>query len=109
MYVHMYIHTYIHTYNVRTCKKMAYVMQCFLQTLQVHKTGVTHFFSMDEARQDFGYAPSEHNLDDIVEWFKARGHSRVQRSLKSSSCNWVTLIVLISISLLFLFLQTLFM
>ena len=43
---------------------------------QVFKTGVTHYFSIERARRDFGYDPGPKTLDGVVRWFKERGHGR---------------------------------
>ena len=38
------------------------------------KTGVTHYFSIERARRDFGYEPEPKTLDGVVRWFRERGH-----------------------------------
>ena len=40
------------------------------------KTGVTHYFSIERARRDFGYDPKPRTLDGVVQWFRERGHGR---------------------------------
>ena len=40
--------------------------------MQVNKTGVTHYFSMDKAQRHLGYQPLKRNLDGVVEWYKKR-------------------------------------
>ena len=42
----------------------------------MYKTGVTHYFSIERARSDFGYEPEPKTLEGVVEWFKERGHGR---------------------------------
>lgn len=49
-------------------------------SLQVYKTGVTHYFSMREAREDFSYTPEHRNLEGVVEWFRLRGHGKNPQS-----------------------------
>lgn len=44
--------------------------------VQVFKTGVTHYFSMEKAKRDFGYSPEAKTLDGVVWWYRERGHGR---------------------------------
>ena len=44
--------------------------------LQVYKTGVTHYFSIEAAKRDFGYRPLPRDLTNVVKWFVTRGHYR---------------------------------
>ncbi|XP_015236191.1 short-chain dehydrogenase/reductase family 42E member 1 isoform X1 [Cyprinodon tularosa] len=53
-----------------------YNFQPLLTRTEVYKTGVTHYFSMAKARKELGYEPQEHNLQEVVQWFKSRGHGR---------------------------------
>lgn len=53
-----------------------YNFQPLLTRAEVLKTGVTHYFSMKEALQDFGYRPEHRSLDEVVAWFKERGHGK---------------------------------
>ncbi|XP_034740754.1 short-chain dehydrogenase/reductase family 42E member 1 isoform X2 [Etheostoma cragini] len=58
-----------------------YNFQPLLTRTEVYKTGVTHYFSMAKAKAELGYEPQEHNLDEVVQWFKSRGHGKkTQRS-----------------------------
>ena len=54
----------------------------------MYKTGVTHYFSIERARRDFGYDPEPKTLDGVVKWFRERGHGRsskgIDRAVKSS-------------------------
>lgn len=43
---------------------------------QVYKTGITHYFSIEAARKDFGYLPEEKTLENVVKWFKDHGHGK---------------------------------
>lgn len=52
---------------------------------QVFKTGVTHYFSIEKARQQLGYDPQPRTLDGVVEWFKDRGHGRRVQPEKEQS------------------------
>ena len=45
-----------------------------IMKLQVYKTGVTHYFSIERARRDFGYDPEPKTMDGVVEWFREKGH-----------------------------------
>ncbi|XP_028294906.1 short-chain dehydrogenase/reductase family 42E member 1 [Gouania willdenowi] len=53
-----------------------YNFQPLLTRTEVYKTGVTHYFSMDKAKTELGYQPQEHSLDEVVQWFRSRGHGR---------------------------------
>lgn len=53
-----------------------YNFQPLLTRTEVYKTGVTHYFSMAKAKAELGYEPAEYNLDEVVQWFKSRGHGR---------------------------------
>ncbi|XP_076851289.1 short-chain dehydrogenase/reductase family 42E member 1 [Brachyhypopomus gauderio] len=53
-----------------------YDFQPLLTRAEVYKTGVTHYFSTTKARVELGYEPREYNLDEVVEWFRVRGHGR---------------------------------
>ncbi|TNN68375.1 Short-chain dehydrogenase/reductase family 42E member 1 [Liparis tanakae] len=53
-----------------------YNFQPLLTRTEVYKTGVTHYFSMAKAKAELGYDPQEYNLDEVVEWFRSRGHGR---------------------------------
>ncbi|XP_043562593.1 short-chain dehydrogenase/reductase family 42E member 1 isoform X1 [Chiloscyllium plagiosum] len=61
---------------IHFCVGSIYNFQPFLTRTEVYKTGVTHYFSLQKARKELGYNPQEHNLGDVVEWFKTRGHGR---------------------------------
>ncbi|KAF7212816.1 short-chain dehydrogenase/reductase family 42E member 1 [Nothobranchius furzeri] len=53
-----------------------YNFQPLLTRTEVYKTGVTHYFSMAKARAELGYEPQERSLDEVVRWFRSRGHGR---------------------------------
>lgn len=53
-----------------------YNFQPLLTRTEVYKTGVTHYFSMAKAKAELGYEPQEHNLDEVVQWFRSRGHGK---------------------------------
>lgn len=53
-----------------------YNFQPLLTRTEVYKTGVTHYFSMAKAKVELGYDPQEYNLDEVVEWFRGRGHGK---------------------------------
>ncbi|XP_029986945.1 short-chain dehydrogenase/reductase family 42E member 1 isoform X1 [Sphaeramia orbicularis] len=57
-----------------------YNFQPLLTRTEVYKTGVTHYFSMNKAKADLGYEPQEHNLDEVVQWFRSRGHGKKPHS-----------------------------
>lgn len=56
-----------------------YNFQPLLTRTEVYKTGVTHYFSMAKAKAELGYEPKEYNLEEVVQWFKSRGHGRKPR------------------------------
>uniref|UniRef100_A0A3P8SRW8 Short chain dehydrogenase/reductase family 42E, member 1 n=1 Tax=Amphiprion percula TaxID=161767 RepID=A0A3P8SRW8_AMPPE len=53
-----------------------YNFQPLLTRTEVYKTGVTHYFSMAKAKAELSYEPQEYNLDEVVQWFRCRGHGR---------------------------------
>nr|XP_020669240.1 short-chain dehydrogenase/reductase family 42E member 1 [Pogona vitticeps]XP_020669242.1 short-chain dehydrogenase/reductase family 42E member 1 [Pogona vitticeps] len=53
-----------------------YNFQPLLTRTEVYKTGVTHYFSLEKARRELGYEPQQYRFEEVVEWFKARGHGR---------------------------------
>lgn len=53
-----------------------YNFQPLLTRTEVYKTGVTHYFSMAKAKTELGYEPKEYNLDEVVQWFRCRGHGK---------------------------------
>ncbi|KAK9543002.1 hypothetical protein VZT92_000816 [Zoarces viviparus] len=57
-----------------------YNFQPLLTRTEVYKTGVTHYFSMAKAKAELGYEPQEYNLDEVVQWFRSRGHGRKSHS-----------------------------
>nr|XP_046269322.1 short-chain dehydrogenase/reductase family 42E member 1 [Scatophagus argus]XP_046269391.1 short-chain dehydrogenase/reductase family 42E member 1 [Scatophagus argus] len=57
-----------------------YNFQPLLTRTEVYKTGVTHYFSMAKAKVELGYEPQEYNLDEIVQWFRSRGHGKKSHS-----------------------------
>ncbi|XP_071377241.1 short-chain dehydrogenase/reductase family 42E member 1 [Centroberyx affinis] len=57
-----------------------YNFQPLLTRTEVYKTGVTHYFSMAKAKAELGYEPQEHNLDEVVQWFRSRGHGKKHHS-----------------------------
>lgn len=57
-----------------------YNFQPLLTRTEVYKTGVTHYFSMAKAKAELGYEPREYNLDEVVQWFRSRGHGKKPHS-----------------------------
>ncbi|XP_043120384.1 short-chain dehydrogenase/reductase family 42E member 1 isoform X2 [Puntigrus tetrazona] len=53
-----------------------YNFQPLLTRTEVYKTGVTHYFSGRKAREELGYEPKPHDLEDVVQWFRGRGHGK---------------------------------
>ncbi|CAI8024652.1 Short-chain dehydrogenase/reductase family 42E member 1, partial [Geodia barretti] len=56
--------------------RYVYNFQPLITRAEVLKTGVTHYFSLEKARRDFGYDPQPHNLSGVVTWFRDRGKGR---------------------------------
>ena len=54
----------------------------------MYKTGVTHYFSIERARRDFGYEPEPKTLEGVVKWFRERGHGCVNDKTRKSSKLW---------------------
>nr|XP_044997837.1 short-chain dehydrogenase/reductase family 42E member 1 isoform X2 [Jaculus jaculus]XP_044997838.1 short-chain dehydrogenase/reductase family 42E member 1 isoform X2 [Jaculus jaculus]XP_044997839.1 short-chain dehydrogenase/reductase family 42E member 1 isoform X2 [Jaculus jaculus]XP_044997840.1 short-chain dehydrogenase/reductase family 42E member 1 isoform X2 [Jaculus jaculus]XP_044997842.1 short-chain dehydrogenase/reductase family 42E member 1 isoform X2 [Jaculus jaculus] len=78
-----------------------YNFQPFLTRTEVYKTGVTHYFSLEKAKKELGYAPQQFGLQEVVEWFKAHGHGRSAEG-QDSGCllwDWV-LVFLLAVSFL---------
>lgn len=56
-----------------------YNFQPLLTRTEVYKTGVTHYFSMRKAREELGYEPKKYDLEEVVQWFRRRGHGKTGR------------------------------
>lgn len=57
-----------------------YNFQPLLTRTEVYKTSVTHYFSLEKAKRELGYEPKPHDLQDVVQWFKAQGRGRKPRT-----------------------------
>lgn len=57
-----------------------YNFQPLLTRTEVYKTGVTHYFQMDKSKKELGYEPQEYTLDEVVNWFKSKGHGKKRRT-----------------------------
>ncbi|XP_008849699.1 short-chain dehydrogenase/reductase family 42E member 1 [Nannospalax galili] len=78
-----------------------YNFQPFLTRTEVYKTGVTHYFSLEKAKTELGYEPQPFDLQEVVEWFKVRGHGRRSGSQDSEHLPWDgMLIFLLTVSVL---------
>ncbi|XP_037103461.1 short-chain dehydrogenase/reductase family 42E member 1 [Syngnathus acus] len=60
-----------------------YDFQPLLTRTEVYKTGVTHYFSTAKAEGQLGYRPKEYDLDEVVHWFRSRGHGRKRQSSRA--------------------------
>ncbi|XP_030622006.1 short-chain dehydrogenase/reductase family 42E member 1 [Chanos chanos] len=65
---------------VHHCVGRVYNFQPLLTRTEVYKTGVTHYFSMTKARTELGYEPQRYDLDEVVQWFRSRGHGKRMRN-----------------------------
>ncbi|XP_016053356.1 PREDICTED: short-chain dehydrogenase/reductase family 42E member 1 [Miniopterus natalensis] len=72
-----------------------YNFQPFLTRTEVYKTGITHYVSLEKAKKELGYEPQPFDFQEVVEWFKARGHGRSPGSRDSEGLIWVRLLVLL--------------
>ncbi|KAI1904284.1 hypothetical protein AGOR_G00004090 [Albula goreensis] len=71
-----------------------YNFQPLLTRTEVYKTGVTHYFSMEKAKVELGYKPQEYNLDEVVQWFKSKGHGRKPPNSSSKNVIWDILLII---------------
>ncbi|XP_073706887.1 short-chain dehydrogenase/reductase family 42E member 1 [Garra rufa] len=78
-----------------------YNFQPLLTRTEVYKTGVTHYFSMRKAREELGYEPKLYDLEDVVQWFRGRGHGkkRSQSSIKKLILDVVLVVVFAAVVL----------
>eukprot|EP00064_Thunnus_orientalis_P000068 superscaffoldBa00000003_g68 len=81
-----------------------YNFQPLLTRTEVYKTGVTHYFSMAKAKAELGYDPQKHNLDEVVQWFRSRGHVKKRHSsvLSRFMLNFLVIAACVSVALSFL-------
>lgn len=81
-----------------------YNFQPLLTRTEVYKTGVTHYFSMEKAKTELGYEPQEHNLDEVVQWFRSRGHGKKCQSASISRLllNIIVVSAFVAVALSFL-------
>lgn len=71
-------------------------VQVFLSRTELYQVCVTHHYKPDKARKQLGFVAVERNLEDIVEYYRARGHQRKKPS------SWVpSWVINIFIGLLF--------
>ncbi|EDO48345.1 predicted protein [Nematostella vectensis] len=104
VYVLAYLTEIIHS----VVGRYIYNFQPLLTRTEVHKTGVTHYFSIAKARSHFQYTPKVHDLSGVVKHFREQGRGR--RLRKAGSGLWYhvvnVIIGLFFASLLFSFLPT---
>ncbi|KAM9861431.1 short-chain dehydrogenase/reductase family 42E member 1 [Aulostomus maculatus] len=81
-----------------------YNFQPLLTRTEVYKTGVTHYFSMEKAKAELGYVPQEHNLDEVIQWFRSRGHGKKLRGSALTQTLLQVLFVAASVALCLSFL-----
>lgn len=81
-----------------------YNFQPLLTRTEVYKTGVTHYFKMDKAKRELGYEPREYTMDEVVEWFRTRGHGKTRNTspTKRFILNIVVMVAFIAVLLSFL-------
>ncbi|XP_051953562.1 short-chain dehydrogenase/reductase family 42E member 1 [Xyrauchen texanus] len=78
-----------------------YNFQPLLTRTEVYKTGVTHYFSMQKAQDELGYKPEEYDLEEVVQWFRSKGHGkkRTQSSIKKLILDVVLIVAFAAIAL----------
>ncbi|XP_008572221.1 PREDICTED: short-chain dehydrogenase/reductase family 42E member 1 [Galeopterus variegatus] len=86
-----------------------YNFQPFLTCAEVYKTGVTHYFSLEKAKKELGYEPQPFDLQEVVEWFKARGHGRSPGAGDSVCLLWNGLLVLLLVIAVLTWLPSVFL
>ncbi|KAM3919287.1 short-chain dehydrogenase/reductase family 42E member 1 isoform 2-T2 [Leptodactylus fuscus] len=78
-----------------------YNFQPLLTRAEVYKTGVTHFFSISKAKKELGYEPQLFTMQEVVEWYKARGYGKKVKKVKSPNFLWdVVVFVLLVVAVL---------
>ncbi|XP_002711704.1 short-chain dehydrogenase/reductase family 42E member 1 [Oryctolagus cuniculus] len=82
-----------------------YNFQPFLTCAEVYKTGVTHYCSLEKAKKELGYEAQPFDLQEAVEWFKARGHGRSREGRTSVLVVWDVVLGLLLALLVFTWLQ----
>ncbi|XP_055992799.1 short-chain dehydrogenase/reductase family 42E member 1 [Sorex fumeus] len=76
-----------------------YNFQPFLTCTEVYKTGVTHYFSLEKARKELGYEAQPRDLQDVVAWFRVRGHGRSPGDgAEECVCHWLLLLLLLLVA-----------
>jgi hypothetical protein len=65
---------------------------------------VTHYFSIERARRDFGYEPEPKTLEGVVKWFRERGHGHLSKGnndkARNSSKLWILFVnVLLAVAI----------
>ncbi|KAG9474928.1 short-chain dehydrogenase/reductase family 42E member 1 [Eleutherodactylus coqui] len=65
-----------------------YNFQPLLTRAEVYKTGVTHYFSTDKAKKELGYEPESFTMQEVVEWYRARGYGKNNQKGKSPNFLW---------------------
>ena len=56
---------------------------------------MTHYFSMEAAKRDFGYVPEPRTLEGVVKWFRERGHGRRRRRRRTrTGRSWLTSVLI---------------
>ncbi|XP_023675815.1 short-chain dehydrogenase/reductase family 42E member 1 isoform X1 [Paramormyrops kingsleyae] len=77
-----------------------YNFQPLLTRTEVYKTGVTHYFSIAKAKVDLGYQPKEFNLNEVVHWFRSRGHGKQPASSFMRFVRDIVLVIFVSVAIL---------
>lgn len=65
---------------------------------------MTHYFSMEAAKRDFGYVPEPKTLEGVVKWFRERGHGSKRRKRTGAKRSWLTSVLIYVVFILALFL-----
>ncbi|CAJ0941739.1 unnamed protein product [Ranitomeya imitator] len=96
IYVMSYLTEWLHYLIRPICN-----FQPLLTRAEVYKTGVTHYFSIEKAKKELGYEPKSFTMQEVVEWYKARGYGKKVKKMKRASFLWdVAIFVLLVMAVL---------
>ena len=69
--------------------------------MQVYKTGVTHYFSIEKAKKELGYNPTiQNDMSEVVQYYIQAGHKKN----KKTTSTLTNFLVNITIAMIFAFL-----
>jgi nucleoside-diphosphate-sugar epimerase len=95
-----YYIAYVTEGAIKVLQKFGCGFQPMLTRAEVFKVGVTHYFRLDKAKKDLKYRPQKYDMEDIVRWFREKGHERTFRCKKSSYTYMYMIIISILIGVI---------